>query len=315
MKETERPRRDAIDAIDAIDRRYSFLGILPFASIHAVAIGSALWLGWSWKGFALAVAMYYVRMFGVTAGYHRYFAHRTFKTSRAFQFFLALLASLSMQKGVCWWAAHHRAHHKYSDAEGDIHSMKRDGFFWSHMGWLLSQGYTKTDTKRIPDLVKYPELVWFDRWYWVPPLLMTLLFWGLGGWWALTWGVGVSTVMLWHGTFTINSLSHWMGRVRYKTRDESKNSLILAIVTMGEGWHNTHHYYQRATNQGFFWWEIDATFYVLKVLSWVGLVWDLHTPPAHVLAANRVEQKKAPGPPASDPALGPIAIPLESDAE
>ena len=275
------------DARD-VDHRVPWMKASPFVAIHLGAVAAVVYLGWSWKGALLALALYYVRMFGVTGAYHRYFSHRTFKTSRAFQLVLAVLAMTSFQKGVLWWAAHHRVHHKHSDQAGDLHSMKRDGFWWSHMGWIMAKGYEETDMNRVRDLAKYPELVWLNKFWWVPPVAYSALCYALGGTFALVWGVGVSTVFLWHGTFCINSLSHWMGRVRYRTTDESKNSAILAVITMGEGWHNNHHYYQRATNQGFYWWEFDPTFYVLKMLSWVGLVWHLHVPPEHVRRANHV---------------------------
>jgi stearoyl-CoA desaturase (delta-9 desaturase) len=255
---------------------------MPFFVVHALAIGGVVWLGWSWWGLALAIALYYVRMFGVTGGYHRYFSHRSYRTSRAMQFVLALLATSSSQKGVIWWASHHRTHHKYSDLEGDIHSTKIDGFWWSHVGWILSTKYEATDESKVKDLVGYPELRWLDRWFLVPPIALGVGLWLVGGWWALVWGMFVSTSLLWHGTFTINSLTHVIGTRRYATTDNSRNNWFLALITMGEGWHNNHHYYQRSTNQGFFWWEIDLTYYVLRALAAVGLVWDLHTPPKKI---------------------------------
>ena len=262
------------------DRRVSWRS-LPFFVVHALAIAGVAWFGWSWWGFALAIALYYVRMFGVTGGYHRYFSHRSFRTSRWFQFVLALLATTSAQKGVIWWAAHHRQHHKQSDLTGDVHSQQIDGFWWSHVGWILSTKYEDTDESKVKDLLKYPELRWLDRWFLVPPFALGFGMWLVGGWWALTWFF-VSTVLLWHGTFTINSLTHMIGSRRYATTDNSKNHLGLALITMGEGWHNNHHYYQRSTRQGFFWWEIDLTYYVLRALSFVGLVWDLHEPPKKI---------------------------------
>ncbi len=263
----------------------------PFFVVHALAVAGVVWLGWSWWGFALAIGLYYVRMFGVTGGYHRYFSHRSFRTSRWFQFVLALLATSSAQKGVIWWAAHHRHHHKQSDLTGDVHSQQIDGLWWSHVGWILSEKYEATDESKVKDLLKYPELRWLDRWFLVPPIALGLGMWlvsrGLGdaGWWALTWFF-VSTCLLWHGTFTINSLTHMIGSRRYETTDNSKNHLLLALITMGEGWHNNHHYYQRSTRQGFFWWEIDMTYYVLRALSFVGLVWDLHEPPKKIRDAH-----------------------------
>jgi stearoyl-CoA desaturase (Delta-9 desaturase) len=267
-------------------RDYGWLVSLPFFGVHAAAVAGVLWLGWSWKWFALALALYFVRMFGVTGGYHRYFSHRTYRTSRAFQFFLACLAQSSLQKGALWWAAHHRGHHKHSDTKLDPHSFREDGFWHSHVGWIISRNTEETDFKKISDLARYPELRWLNTYHVVPGVVLGVALWLIGGWPALVWGLFVSTTMLWHGTFSINSLAHWWGRRRYETTDDSKNSLLLALVTMGEGWHNNHHYYPRAANQGFFWWEIDVTYYVLRLLGAVGLVWDIHTPPKKVLEGN-----------------------------
>jgi stearoyl-CoA desaturase (delta-9 desaturase) len=222
-------------------------------------------------------------MFGVTAGYHRYFSHRSFKTSRVFQFMLAFLASMSAQKGVLWWASHHRAHHLDSDGESDVHSPTRRGFWWAHCGWILSRRYELADGRLVKDLARYPELRWLDRYHLVPPVTLAVGLFLLGGSSALVWGFFVSTVLLWHGTFTINSLAHLVGRRRYATTDTSKNSFLLSVLTMGEGWHNNHHRYMASVRQGFFWWELDATYYVLKVLSWFGVVWDLRAPPRSLL--------------------------------
>ena len=277
------------DAPVTTRRGIDWVGSVPFVAAHVAAVAGVLLLGWSWSGFALAVGLYYLRMFGVTGGYHRYFSHRSYRTSRAFQFVLAVLAMTSVQKGVLWWASHHRLHHKNSDQPGDVHSVLREGFIWGHVGWILSYDYQGTDMERVRDLAKYPELRFLNRWYFLPTVGFGVLTFALGSWWGFVWGFLVSTTLLWHGTFTINSLSHMFGRRRYRTTDNSKNSFLLALITMGEGWHNNHHYYQRATNQGFFWWELDLTYYVLKLLSAVGLVWDLHNPPEHVLAANRID--------------------------
>ena len=268
--------------------RIAWLRSSPFFIVHLAAVIGVAKLGWSWKGFALAIALYYVRMFGVTAGYHRYFSHRSFRTSRVMQFLFAVLAETSAQKGVLWWASHHRVHHRFSDQPGDVHSAKREGFLWSHLGWILSYRYEATDRDKIKDLTKYPELVLVDRYWWVPPTALGVGLFLVGGSFALVWGLFVSTTLLWHGTFAINSLTHMFGRRRYTTTDNSKNSLILALVTMGEGWHNNHHYYQRAARQGFYWWEIDLSFYVLKAMEALGLVWDLHAPPVHVRESNKI---------------------------
>ncbi len=272
----------------ADDREIDWLRQGPFVLIHVAAVAGVVALGWSWRGAALALALYVVRMFGVTAGYHRYFSHRSFRTSRAMQLVLAVLAMTSSQKGVLWWASHHRTHHKYSDQPGDVHSALRDGFFWSHVGWILSRKYEPTDTSRVGDLAKFHELVWLDRWWWIPPTALGAGLFAVGGWFALVWGLFVSTVLLWHGTFTINSLTHIFGNRRYATTDNSRNNGLLAVITLGEGWHNNHHYYQRSVRQGFFWWEVDPTYYVLRLLAVFGLVWDLHAPPPHVVAGGRI---------------------------
>jgi len=267
-------------------RGYGLLVSSPFFAVHIAAVAGVAILGWSWKGFGLAMALYFVRMFGVTGAYHRYFSHRTYRTSRWFQFVLAWLAQTSLQKGALWWAAHHRDHHKYSDTKLDPHSWREEGFWWSHVGWILSRDTEDTDFKKISDLARYPELRWLNTYHIVPGALLGFSLWLVGGWHAFVWGFLVSTTLLWHGTFSINSLAHWWGRRRYTTTDDSKNSFLLAIITMGEGWHNNHHYYQRSTRQGFFWWEIDCTYYILRALSMVGLVWDLHSPPKAGLEGN-----------------------------
>ena len=258
------------------------LHVLPFVLVH-VACLSVFFLPFHWYWPVIAVGLYAVRMFWVTAGYHRYFSHRSFRTSRVFQFILAFLAMSSLQKGVLWWAAHHRHHHRYSDQEEDLHSPSQQGFWWSHVGWILADSYNQTRQELIPDLYRYPELRWLNKYHSLPGITFAVLMFLLGGWSGLVWGFFVSTVMLWHGTFTVNSLAHVFGRRRYQTTDTSRNSLLLALITGGEGWHNNHHHYMTSVRQGFFWWEIDTTYYGLKVLSWFGLVWDLKMPPRSLL--------------------------------
>jgi stearoyl-CoA desaturase (delta-9 desaturase) len=290
--------------------RIAWLKASPFFAIQLAAVLGIVWFGWSWSGALLAIALYYLRMFGVTGAYHRYFSHRTYRTSRAFQLMLAVLAMTSVQKGVLWWASHHRTHHRNSDQPSDVHSVLQDGFWWSHVGWIVSRKYDSTDLSKVRDLARFPELRFLDRFHVLVPIAYATSLYLLGGSWALFWGFFVSTTLLWHGTFTINSLTHVFGSQRYVTTDNSRNHLLLALITMGEGWHNNHHYYQRSVNQGFFWWEIDLTFYVLRVLSWFGLVWDLHTPPPHVLESNRIGSPSAPLP---APALEAVAA--ETPAE
>jgi stearoyl-CoA desaturase (delta-9 desaturase) len=255
-------------------------------AVHLATLVGVLLTGWSWKGLLLAVCIYYVRMVMVTAGYHRYFAHRSFSTSRVFQFLLAVGAQSGAEKGVLWWASHHRWHHKYSDTEQDTHSVKWRGFAFAHMGWLFSKRWGSTDPTLIPDLYKYPELRWLDREgiQAIPIVAVALACLVFGGMHGLLWGFGVSSVMVWHGSFAINSFAHLIGRKRYVTSDESRNSWILALLTTGEGWHNNHHHFPGSARQGFFWWEFDLTYYVLCGLEVCGLVWNLRRVPDDLLA-------------------------------
>jgi len=277
--------------------------VAPFVGFHVLAVVCVFLFPPTWGGIALCVALYYARMFGIAGGFHRYFSHRTFKTSRFFQFVLAFLGGTAMQKGGLWWAANHRHHHRYSDQPEDVHSPIQGGFFWSHVGWVLSPRYDATDWEAIPDFGKYPELRFLNRFHLVPPLTLAAVLYLCGGLYAVAWGFVISTVVLWHGTFTINSLSHVFGRRRFATTDTSRNSLALSLVTMGEGWHNNHHYYPGSMFQGFYWWQIDTAGYVVKMLSWVGLVWDVRKPPERVLRMGRGRL----------PATDSVAVPLAAE--
>ncbi len=272
---------------DHLRENMNWAASVPFILIHLVPL-AIIFTGVTARSVILCVTLYFVRMFFITAGFHRYFSHRSYKMGRIMQFLMAFGGTTSAQKGVLWWAAHHRHHHKHSDEESDIHS-PRHGFWWSHAGWILCDKYNETRFDLIPDLAKYPELRWLNRFHLVPPTMLAIACVAIDGWPGLVIGFFLSTAVLYHGTFTINSLTHVFGRRRYVTVDTSRNSLILALITLGEGWHNNHHYYQRATNQGFFWWEIDISFYVLKLLSWLRLVRGIHTPPQRVLDSNRVK--------------------------
>jgi stearoyl-CoA desaturase (delta-9 desaturase) len=291
-------------------RAFGWLVSAPFYGVHIAAVVGVALVGFSWKGVALAIALYYVRMFGITGGYHRYFSHRTYRTSRAFQLFLAILAQSSLQKGALWWAAHHRDHHKHSDTPQDPHSYRDYGFWYSHVGWILSSETEATDFSRISDMARYPELRWLNKYHVVPGVVLGFSLFFIGGWEALVYGLFVSTSVLWHGTFTINSLSHMWGRRRYTTTDDSKNNPVLAIITMGEGWHNNHHYYPRSVRQGFEWWQIDMTYYILRALAAVGLVWDLHVPSRKVIdgTAEIIKGKKPVGVVTAGPAAAPEPV-------
>ena len=266
--------------------KIEWLAMVPFWGAQITAVVGIIVSGWSWKGLGLALALYAVRMFGLTAGYHRYFSHRSYRASRPVQFLLALLGTTATQKGVLWWAAHHRAHHKYSDSPRDVHSVRQKGFFWAHVGWILVKRYVPTDWNRIKDFARYPELRWLNTWNLLPPIALAVGLFLVGGWWALLWGFFVSNTLLWHGTFCVNSLAHVFGRRRYQTDDDSRNSFLIAIFTLGEGWHNNHHHYQRSERQGFYWWELDITHLVLRALAALYIVSDLHEPPKRLRDAR-----------------------------
>jgi stearoyl-CoA desaturase (delta-9 desaturase) len=261
--------------------------IVPFLLLH-VACFAVIWVGISWVAVIVALIAYVVRMFAITGLYHRYFSHKTFKTSRVGQFIFGILGASAVQRGPIWWAAHHRHHHANSDQPGDIHSPKQVGFWRAHMGWFLSRKGFAPDLKYVRDLLQFRELRWLDRFDIAIPfalgfgmfLLGVLLqktapHLGTNGWQMLVWGFFISTVVCYHATYTINSLSHVFGYQRYRTGDTSRNNWMLAILTLGEGWHNNHHHYPNTVKQGFYWYEIDVSFYILKVLSWLGIIWDL----------------------------------------
>lgn len=259
---------------------------IGFLLIHLACL-AVLWTGVTPVALLLAVALYLVRIFAIGAGYHRYFAHRAFRTGRIFQFCLAFLAQTSAQRGILWWAAKHRRHHKYSDTELDVHSPVLRGFLYAHVGWIFVPRNDATDYEAVRDLTRYTELVWLDRHPYLPAALLALVSWMIAGLPGLVVGFCCSTVAVWHATFCINSLAHVAGRRRYVTGDESRNNWLLALLTMGEGWHNNHHAYQVSVRQGFRWWEYDPTYYALRALSWLGLVWDLHVPPKAVVRGEQ----------------------------
>jgi stearoyl-CoA desaturase (delta-9 desaturase) len=278
------------DAADRID----WMRTLPFILMHAACL-LVFVVGVSPIAVSVCVALYFIRMFAITGFYHRYFSHKSFKTSRVGQFLFGVLGSSAVQRGPIWWAAHHRDHHQYSDKPEDAHSPIQHGFVRAHMSWFLSKKGFAPDLKRVRDLMNYPELRWLDRFDIIVPVLLAVAVFFLGvalekwapalhtsGWQMLIWGFFVSTVLCSHGTYTINSLSHVFGKQRYRTGDSSRNNWFLALITLGEGWHNNHHHYPSATRQGFYWWEIDITFYLLKLMSWMGIIWDLKPIPVAV---------------------------------
>jgi len=275
--------------------KVDWMRVLPFVILHLGCFG-IVWVGASSVAVWSAVALYFIRMFAVTGIHHRYFSHKTYSTSRFGQFLLAVFAGTTVQRGSLWWAYHHRHHHQHSDGPEDAHSPHVHGFIWSHIGWITSRRNFPTDYSKIKDLAKFKELVWLNRFDLVVPILFATGIYftgvaleafapqlGTNGLQMLVWAFFVSTTALFHGTACINSMAHLMGRRRYRTEDDSRNSFILAMITLGEGWHNNHHRYQSSTRNGFYWWEIDPTYYGLKFLSWTGFIWGLKAVPQSVL--------------------------------
>lgn len=261
---------------------------MPFVIFHLLLV-TLIWTKPTTTSLILCSLLYVIRMFGITAGYHRYFSHKAYKTSRFFQFVLAWIGAASLQKGPLWWASHHRDHHKHSDTSLDPHSPHTTSFWWSHVGWVLAEDHNDVTWRNIPDWTKYPELRFLDRMHWLPAIPTILLCYLVDGWSGVTWGFLLSTVLLYHCTFFINSLNHLWGSRRFQTTDDSRNNFILAVLTLGEGWHNNHHHYQGSVNQGFYWWEVDISYSVLYLLSKCGVVWDLRKPNNKVLNRDRIK--------------------------
>jgi len=290
-----------LDQIPDVDeKRVDWLRILPLIVLHVGCLG-VIWVGWSWISVVVALLLYMIRMFAITGFYHRYFSHRTFETDRSWQFLFAVLGNSSVQRGPIWWAAHHRHHHRNADQREDVHSPVIHGFLWSHLGWLTSRANFRTKTEFAKDWMRFPELRWINRYDTVIPVLLALALFGFGnllaniapslgtsGMQMVVWGFFISSTVLLHATVTINSLAHMFGRRRYNTPDTSRNNVFLAIITFGEGWHNNHHQYSISTRQGFFWWEIDFTYYLLLLLGRLKIIRHLRPVPENVKHANRI---------------------------
>lgn len=267
------------------EERVNWFTSIPFLAVHAVPL-LAIFTGITWKAAFLCAALYWSRMFFITGGYHRYFSHRTYKLNRFWQFLLAFGGTTCAQKGPLWWAAHHRVHHQHTDTEADPHSPQK-GFWWSHVGWILCDKHNETQYDRIRDFARFPELRLLNRYDWIGPWALAIASYLIAGWSGLVVGFFFSTILLWHATFTVNSLAHIFGWRRYRTDDTSRNNPVIAFITLGEGWHNNHHAYAPSARNGFFWWEYDVTYYILRGLSRLGIVNELRLPPHRVLRDGR----------------------------
>jgi stearoyl-CoA desaturase (delta-9 desaturase) len=287
---------DAIEDTEEDGRRVDWLRVVPLVLLHTGCL-LVFWVGWSPVAVIVALVLYLIRMFAITGFYHRYFSHKAYKTNRFWQFVFAVIGNAAVQRGPLWWASHHRHHHRFADRDNDVHSPLQHGFWWSHIGWLTSRDNFPTRIKYIQEWLLFPELRWINRFDTVIPILLAGCIYLAGaileklapsldtnGLQLLVWGFFISTVVLLHATCTINSLDHMFGTRRYNTRDTSRNNAILAILTLGEGWHNNHHHYAVSARQGFMWWELDITYGLLVLLSRLGVVRDLRQVPQHVLS-------------------------------
>lgn len=286
---------DSMSSSPEDEHKISWFRCMPFLIVHLACIG-IFFTGVSTVAVMVCLGMFWLRMFSITAFYHRFFAHRSFKANRAWQFVFAVLGNMASQRGPLWWAAHHRNHHKHSDEEQDLHSPIQHGFWHSHISWFMTEKGFKTDYSVIKDLAKFPELRFLNRFDSLVPIALAIsmfllgewlnAFWpelGTNGWQMLMWGFFVSTVLLFHGTFTINSLGHVWGNRPYKTKDHSRNNFVLALLTLGEGWHNNHHRFAVSARQGFVWWQVDITYYILKIMSYLGIVHSLNPVPSRIV--------------------------------
>jgi len=280
-------------------KKVDWLRILPLIVLHLGCL-AVFWVGWSWAAVMVSLILYIVRMFAITGFYHRYFSHKTFRTNRIWQFVFGIMGNASVQRGPLWWAAHHRHHHRFTDLEQDVHSPSRHGFWWSHIGWMTSKANFPTKLNYVKDWAKYPELRWLNRFDTAVPMILAISLYLFGellahwaphlktsGWQMVVWGFFISTVVLLHATLTINSFDHMYGTRRFDTPDSSRNNAFLSLITLGEGWHNNHHHYAVAARQGFYWWEIDITYYLLVLMSWIGIIRDLRPVPEHILRSGR----------------------------
>jgi len=269
------PKKKSV--VQALKKVSEWVNLFPFIAIH-LAVAGIFFVETTWTALILCAVAYSFRVWALTAGFHRYFAHRSYKTSRWFQFVIGSIGSASLQRGPIWWAGEHRHHHRFSDHDGDPHSPIKNSVFWSHVGWVMARGESNTDWQGMRDWAMYPELKWLDRFHWIPGALWGVATYAIGGWPGVFWGFFLSTVLVYHVTFCVNSVCHLFGYRRYQTTDMSRNNWIVAILTFGEGWHNNHHHYQSSARQGFAWYEIDISYISLRVLSWFGIVWDVREP-------------------------------------
>jgi stearoyl-CoA desaturase (delta-9 desaturase) len=266
--------RVSTDVIRISNRvRTNWITAIVLALFHIGAV-AALFM-FSWKAFAVALALHWICVgFGISLGYHRLHTHRSYTVPKIVDYFFAVCGALTLEGGPIFWVATHRIHHQKSDQPGDPHS-PRDGAFWAHVGWILfgetNHNNTKKLSKYAPDLAKDRFYVWLNNWHWVPMVILAVALFAWGGLPMLLWGIALRVVVGLHATWMINSATHMFGTRRFATRDDSRNSLWIALLTFGEGWHNNHHAHPSSARHGLTWYEFDISWVTLRLMRAVGL--------------------------------------------
>lgn len=290
------PRQDSDRPLDLVNA--VFLTATPL-----FAVAGTLWYGWrygiTWLEIANFLVMFALTSVSVTAGYHRYYSHRSFECSKAVQLFFLVFGAASVENSILNWGSDHRYHHRFVDREGDPYDITKGGFY-AHMGWIFYKD-TRDQGRRFencPDLTKDPLVMWQHRWY-IPLvvgftfLLPTLI--GLAGGrplGGLIFGGVLRCVMVHHTTFFINSLAHLYGTRPYSLKDTARDSWWLAPLTFGEGYHNFHHKFQADYRNGIKWWQFDSTKWFINLLSWTGQAWRLKRVPEPLIVKARLEVEK-----------------------
>ncbi len=282
----------------------NFLAVtLPFLGLAAAVF--FLWdFGFSWAELGLLLGMYTVTALGITVGFHRLFTHRSFQTYPAVQLVLGVLGSMAAQGPLLKWVALHRRHHAHSDRTGDPHSPHLHGsgvlgllrgLWHAHLGWVFLPDPPDLD-RYVKDLrrsallrvVSALFLVWVALGLLLPAALGGLLAgtWA-GAWYGLAWGGLARVFLVHHVTWSVNSVCHLWGRRPYRSDDQSRNNFLFGVLALGEGWHNSHHAFPSSARHGLRWWELDASYYVVRALALVGLAWGVKVPTRQAQAKGR----------------------------
>lgn len=250
-------------------RRLNWRVTLFFAAFHVGAVVALFYF--SWSSLWVAAFLYFLSgSLGIGVGYHRLLTHRGLKVPKWFEYFLATCGTLALQGGPIYWVGLHRIHHAKADRPGDPHS-PREGFFWSHMGWILFSGRLSDDADRrmryTVDLLQQPFHVWLSEYHWVPQTILGVILWAAGGWPLVLWGLCLRTTLTWHVTWFVNSATHVWGTRRFASNDDSRNNWWVALLAFGEGWHNNHHAHAASAKHGLAWYEFDFNWLVIRVLQ------------------------------------------------